>query len=262
MRILFVGDVFGKPGRKALTFGILQAKKKHDIHLVIANGENSAGGSGITQKTAEEMFNAGVDIITGGNHVLDKPDIEMLAWKDNRIVLPANMKDKIPTATFRIAAASDGTSVAVINLLGKVYMKEDLRCPFATADELIKEISDRAKVIFVDFHAEATSEKRALFHYLSGRVSAVIGSHTHIQTADEEISELGTAYLTDAGMTGPHDSVIGLKKEHIVKKFITGEKVPFRVAKKGVKFQAVVVDIDQSTGKAVDIQRINMPVEI
>lgn len=257
MRILFIADVFGKPGRRALADILPHLRQARQVDLVVANGENAAGGSGLTERVAGNLFEAGVDVITTGNHVWDKPEVEGLLLTDKRVVRPANENNGRPGRGYTLVLDRAGREVGVLNLLGRVFMKP-VDCPFQTAQRLVEEIARRTPIILVDFHAEATSEKRALGFFLAGRVSAVLGTHTHIQTADEEILPGGTAYQTDVGMTGPHDSVIGLDKEQIIRRFQTGQMERFLVAAGGVQVQSVLVEIEEKTGRATAIERINV----
>ncbi len=256
-KILFVGDLIAKHGRLALSMEIDRIVDKNLIDFVIVNGENSAGGFGITVDVAKELFSLGVDVITSGNHIWDKREQIPQIFENRCILRPANYPEGTPGKGFVIKESASGVKVAVINLEGRVYMK-NLDCPFRVADALIKDVSERTPIIFVDIHAEATSEKVALGWYLDGRVSAVIGTHTHVQTADERILDNGTAYLTDAGMTGSFDSVIGIGKEEAIKKFLTQLPVKFENPKKNLRVNAVIVTVDRKTGKATNIERINI----
>ncbi|MGH2453368.1 MAG: TIGR00282 family metallophosphoesterase [bacterium] len=253
MRILLIGDVTGKPGRRILKALLPQLRRRHGAHLVIANGENAAGGMGITEETAEEIFAAGVDLITGGNHTWRNRDAYGLLDAHPRVLRPANYP---PGAPGRGAATveADGTAVGVLNLQGRVFMGE-LDDPFRAADAAVTELRDRAAVIVVDFHAEATSEKIAMGWHLDGRVSAVVGTHTHVQTADERILPGGTAYITDVGMTGPRDGVIGMDREVILEHFRSGLPTRFTVAGGVAQLNGVVIDVD-GDGHARAIERI------
>lgn len=258
MRILFIGDVVGRPGRKALKDNLKGLKVEFHPELVIANGENAAGGNGITKDTAKDLINCGVDIITMGNHVWDKKDVLKFISNSEHIIRPANYPPGTPGQGYKILKIDNDLEVAVINLSGRVFM-DALDCPFRKADDLlmqIKEMHDRIRVIFIDFHAEATSEKKAMGYYLDGRVSAVCGTHTHVQTADECILPGGTAYITDVGMTGPSNSVIGVDIDIILRKFTTQIPERFEVAKGFYQLNAVIIDIDEVTGKATNINRI------
>ncbi len=259
LTLLFVADVVGQPGCEILARLLPGMKKQYRADLVIANGENANNnGKGITEKIARRFFNLGVDIITGGNHTWENRKIAELFETEPRILRPANYPEGNPGKGYYILTLLDQTKVAVINLQGRTYMFP-IRCPFRMADELIEEIRQETRLIIVDFHAEATAEKIALGWYLDGRVSAIIGTHTHVQTADERILPKGTAYITDAGMTGAHDSVIGMKINGAIERFIHQTPRKFDVANENLKFSGVVVSIDKLTGKALKIQRIFAP---
>ena len=260
MRILFIGDIFGRPGRNIVKDRLAGLVRDHAIDLVIANGENSAGGFGITPQIAEELFDLNVDVITTGNHVWDKREIvdyfQMVEGNgrgpQRRVLRPANYPADMPGWGVYQGQKSK-VPYAVINLQGRVFMAS-IDDPFRVADQLLKQIE--AKIIFVDFHAEATSEKISMGWYLDGRVTAVIGTHTHVPTADERVLPGGTAYITDVGMTGPYDGVIGVKKELVVGKFLNHMPVRFEPATSDVRLCAVVIDCDEKTGKALDIERL------
>ncbi|OPY58209.1 MAG: hypothetical protein A4E55_01104 [Pelotomaculum sp. PtaU1.Bin035] len=255
MRLLMIGDIVGRPGRLAVKANLSGLKREFNLDLVIANGENAAGGNGITREVAQELFLSGVDVLTMGNHVWNKKEALDYIDHEERIVRPANYPPGAPGLGFNVYKTFRKVKVAVINLAGRVFL-EALDCPFRKADELVARVKEQAKVIVVDFHAEATSEKVAMGWYLAGRVSAVCGTHTHVQTADERILPGGTAYITDLGMTGPWNSVIGAKKEIVIDRFIT--QLPLRIeAATGLfQFNGVVIDIDEETGEAAAIQRI------
>jgi len=255
VKILFIGDIIGKPGRQALSRELDRLVDRHCIDLVIVNGENSAGGFGLTQETARELFDLGVHCITSGNHIWDKKEQVPLVLADPRIVRPANYPDGVPGSGSTIISTPGGVKVAVLNLEGRVFMKY-LDCPFRVADREIDRLKQETSIIFVDFHAEATSEKAALGWYLDGRVSAVVGTHTHVQTADERILTGGTAYMTDAGMTGSFDSVIGIGKDEAIHKFLTQLPVKFEIPKKDIRINGVVIGVDEQSGRAVSIERI------
>jgi len=255
LKLLFVGDVVGRPGRQALERRLDRLIDRHHVDLVIANGENAAAGFGLTLDIARELLDAGVDVITSGNHIWDKREIYSYLDSQPRLLRPANYPSASPGRGSGIYATNAGLKVGVINLEGRIFMNP-LECPFRTADRLVTELRRETKVILVDIHAEATSEKMALGHYLDGRVSAVIGTHTHVQTADEQILPGGTAYLTDAGMTGARDSVIGICKEIAIEKFITQLPIRFDVAKKSPMLNGVLIDISEDSGQAIAIERV------
>ena len=260
MRILFIGDIFGRPGRLIVKEKLPALVQAHAIDLIIANGENSAAGFGITPPLAEELFELGIDVITTGNHIWDKREIvDFFQMADGnthsparRLLRPANFAPDLPGRGLYVGRKGK-VPYAVINLQGRVFMASN-DDPFRMADQLLKDVE--AKIIFVDMHAEATSEKIALGWYLDGRVSAVVGTHTHVPTADERILSNGTAYITDVGMTGPFDSVIGVKKELVVAKFLNNMPVRFEAATGDVRLCAVVIDCDDTTGRARSIVRI------
>lgn len=257
MRVLFIGDIMGRPGRTAAASEIPKLRDEYGgFDFVIANGENSAGGFGLTEKVMNELFGAGIDILTNGNHVWDKKDFVPLLDSEKRLLRPANH----PTGTCGRGHAvyeKNGEKLAVICLQGRTFMPP-LDCPFRTADKIISECPVPA--VFVDIHAEATSEKRALALYLDGRASAVIGTHTHVQTADEEILPGGTAFLSDAGMTGGHAGVIGMTADSVLPKFLLGTPCKFEVCEENAKFQGAVVEIDSETGRSLNVERVNRSV--
>ncbi|MGE4344659.1 MAG: TIGR00282 family metallophosphoesterase [Geoalkalibacter sp.] len=255
MKILFVGDIVGRPGRQALKRRLDHLVDRHQVDLVVANGENSAGGFGLTAEIARELFALGIHVLTSGNHIWDKKEAFDLLERESRVLRPANYPPGLAGYGSGVFSVPDGTPVAVVNLEGRVFMN-NLDCPFRAADRLLEGLRDRAKVILVDFHAEASSEKIAFGHYLAGRVSAVVGTHTHVQTADERILGGGTAFITDVGMTGSLDSVIGIQKEIAVEKFLKQVPMRFEVAKKHPVLCAVLLDVDADNGCARSIERI------
>ena len=257
VKILFVGDIVGKPGRQALSRELHRLVDRHTIDIVIANGENAAGGFGLTGEVAKELFGHGIHLLTGGNHIWDKKEQVAFILSDPRIIRPANYPAGAPGVGSALLTTPGGVKVAVLNLEGRVFMKS-LECPFLVADREIQRLKQETPIIFVDFHAEATSEKSALGWYLDGRVSALVGTHTHVQTADERILPQGTAFLTDAGMTGSFDSVIGMGKEETIHRFLTQLPSKFEVGKKDIRLNAVVIGVDEVSGKALSIERINM----
>jgi len=254
LRILMIGDIVGRPGRRAVRDTLQTIRQELKIDMIIANGENAAGGTGITADIARELYDCGVDVLTMGNHIWDKKEIVSYIEQEPRMLRPANYPPGTPgrgAGIFKI----NGTNVGIMNISGRVYLS-NLDCPFRTADQIVESISGQTKIILVDFHAEATSEKIALGWYLDGKVSAVIGTHTHIQTGDERILPKGTAYITDVGMTGPRNSVIGVKANLVLQKFLTQMPVRFEVADGPYQFNAVVIDVDPETGRANNIKRI------
>jgi metallophosphoesterase (TIGR00282 family) len=257
VNVLFIGDIIGKPGRQALSRELHRLIDRYTVDIVIANGENAAGGFGLTVEVAKELFNQGIHLLTGGNHIWDKKDQVPLILSDPRIIRPANYPGGAPGVGSALLTTPGGVKIGVLNLEGRVYMK-NLECPFLIADKEVAWLKKETSVIIVDFHAEATSEKSALGWYLDGHVSAVVGTHTHVQTADERILPQGTAFLTDAGMTGSFDSVIGMGKEETIHRFLTQLPAKFEVAKKDIRLNGVVIRVDELNGKAVSIERINI----
>jgi 2',3'-cyclic-nucleotide 2'-phosphodiesterase len=260
MKILFIGDIVGSPGRDAVKKLLPGLKRDFGLDFVIANAENAAGGSGITARVANELFDAGVSVLTSGDHIWKKSEIFQIINEDKRILRPVNFPAGAPGRGAEIFVAENGIKVGVINVQGRVFM-EALDSPFKTALSAQEDLSKKTNVIIVDIHAEATSEKVALGWYLDGKVSAVLGTHTHIQTADEKILPQGTAYLTDAGMTGPYDSVIGRNVADVLERFLTSVPVRFAVAEENVQLHGAVLDIDEKTGKARSIARVQRKIE-
>ena len=263
MKLLFIGDIVGEPGRKAVKTLLPKLREQHALDFVIANGENSAGGSGITPKTAAEIFSGGVDVITSGDHVWDQKEVMDLLAKEPRFLRPLNYPPGTPgqgSGVFQTRNAEHGTrnliSIAVLNAQGRTFMPA-IENPFLVVPPQIERLRQQTKIIFVDFHAEATSEKIAFARMLDGQVSAVVGTHTHVQTADEQIFPGGTAYLSDAGFTGPHESVLGREFEPVIKRFVTNMPQRFEVARGRVLLQGLVVEIDDVSGKALKIQRVS-----
>ncbi len=255
MRLLMIGDIVGRPGRRAVKQNLPALVGQFGIDMVIANGENAAGGNGITREIAQELFSCGVDVITMGNHVWNQKEIYTYVNQEARIIRPANYPPGTPGRGWGSFRAKSGLEVGVINISGRIFMQE-LDCPFRKADELVGRFGSKEAVVLVDFHAEASSEKMAMGWYLDGRVSAVCGTHTHVQTADERILPGGTAYITDVGMTGPADSVIGVKKEMVIERFLTQMPRRFEVAEGLYQFNAVLIDVDEESGRASAIKRI------
>ncbi len=258
VRILFIGDIVGSPGRTAINRELHRLVDRHAVDLVIANGENAAGGFGITPDTSAELYRQGISLLTSGNHIWDKKDNSGFLDREDRLIRPLNYPPGTPGRGSAIVETPAGIKVGVLNLEGRVYMK-NLDCPFRAADAEIAVLRKETEIILVDIHAEATSEKAALGWYLDGRVSAVVGTHTHVQTADERILSGGTAYISDVGMTGSFDSVIGVDKHQAIQRFLTQQSVKFDIPKKDLRINAVVIGVDTQTGKAVSIERINVP---
>ncbi|HLH44531.1 MAG TPA: TIGR00282 family metallophosphoesterase [Bryobacteraceae bacterium] len=253
--LLFIGDIFASPGRAMVARHLREIVAAENIQLTIANGENAAGGFGITPPLADELFGYGIDVLTSGNHVWDKKEIYDYLPRQPRLLRPANYVEELPGAGLIVVEARNGVPCAILNLQGRVYMPAT-ECPFRKADALLAVLPAEAKVRFLDFHAELTSEKMAMGWYLDGRVSAVIGTHTHITTADTRILPNGTAYQTDVGMTGPYNSVIGVDKDIVLRRFLTQLPVRMEAARHGAELHAVVVEADEATGRATAIRRI------
>ena len=256
MRLLFIGDIVGRPGRDLVHRGLPALVDEHRIDLVIANAENAAAGFGITREIGDQILGWGVDVMTSGNHIWDKKEAIDYIGAEPRLLRPANFPAGVPGNGAYLARTADGRSAGVINVMGRVFMLA-IDDPFAVVLREIDKLRERARVIFVDFHAEATSEKMAMGWHLDGKVTAVIGTHTHVQTADDRILPKGTAYLTDVGMTGPHDSVIGVDIAPALGKFLNGMPARFETATGNPRLNAVVVEADDQTGLALDIERLS-----
>ncbi|MEG6586427.1 TIGR00282 family metallophosphoesterase [Dendrosporobacter sp. 1207_IL3150] len=254
MKILIIGDICGSPGRKAAAHFIPLLQKEHSVDLTIANGENAAGGVGITASVFDELLSYNIDIVTSGNHIWDKKEIFNFIDGESRLIRPANYPPGTPGLGYCFFD-KDGIRIAIINLAGRAFMPP-IDCPFREIDNILEKVKSQADIIIVDFHAEATSEKMALGWYLDGRVSCIVGTHTHIQTSDERILPNGTAYITDLGMVGPWNSVLGVEKDLIIKKFLTGLPVKFNLADGPTVFSAVLLTVNVDTGKAESITRI------
>ncbi len=256
MKILFIGDIVGRSGREAVLAELENLKYKEDIDFCIANGENASGGLGMSRRAYEELKSAGIDYFTMGNHTFSKPDAGHLLSEGENICRPANYTDFCPGEGYAIVTDSKGRKIAIMNLMGTVYNDIALTNPFLAADELIEKIKNVTNIIILDFHAEATSEKIAMGQYLDSRVSAVVGTHTHVQTADAMILPGKTAYITDVGMTGPQASVLGMKSEIAIKRFLTGEKVRYEQSRNKAVIHAVIIEIDDETGHSLSIKAI------
>lgn len=257
MKILFIGDIFASAGRGIVADKLPYIISTESIDLAIANAENAAGGFGITPLISEELLKMGLDVLTSGNHIWDKREILEYLPGQSRLLRPANYPAELPGRGWVLVRARNGVQCAVINLQGRVHMP-GTDCPFRKANEILESLDPSVKVRFVDFHTELTSEKMAMGWYLDGRVSAVIGTHTHVPTADTRILQGGTAYQTDAGMTGPYNSVIGVDKDIVLKRFLTAMPVRMEAARGGVELHGVIVEADESTGKAVGVRRYCM----
>ena len=257
MNILFIGDIFASPGRSIVAHHLQEIISAEKIDLAIANAENSAGGYGITPLIAEELFGMGLEVLTSGNHIWDKKEIYDYLPRQPRLLRPANYSDSLPGQGLIVWRARNGVEVAIMNLQGRIHMPAT-DCPFQKADRLLESINPGIKVRFVDFHAELTSEKMAMGWHLNGRVSAVVGTHTHVPTADERVLSGGTAYQTDAGMTGPYDSVIGSEKHLALRRFLTALPVRLDASKTGAELHSVIVKVDEVTGRATGIRRLTI----
>jgi metallophosphoesterase (TIGR00282 family) len=262
MKLLFLGDVVGKPGRRAVRSVLPGIIGREDIAFVVANCENVAGGAGVDPSSAEELLGAGVDVLTSGNHIWRKKEVVSYISAERRGILlrPANFPPETPGVGWTVRETAGVTRIAVLNLIGRVFM-DSVDCPFQAAQRIVPELRAQSDVVFVDMHAEATSEKGAMGWMLDGQVAAVLGSHTHVQTADERILPAGTAYLTDAGMCGPTESVIGVRRELVIHRFLTHMPAKFDTAGGPAIVQGAVVDIDESTGLARSVRRVQEHVE-
>jgi len=260
VRILFIGDIVGKPGRELVRRGLSTIVDHHQIDFVIANAENSAAGFGITREIGEHLLDWGVEVMTSGNHIWDKKEALSYIGTEPRLLRPANYPEGAPGNGSYLARTRHGESIGVINIMGRVFML-NIDDPFTVVQREIDKLRGRTRTIFVDFHAEATSEKVAMGWHLDGKVSAVVGTHTHVQTADERILPKGTAYLTDVGMTGPHDSIIGVEIEPALGRFLNALPAKFETATGNPRLNAVVIETDPTTGLAVDIERLSVGVD-
>ena len=260
MNILFVGDIVGRPGRELVRKGLRALVDHYDIDLTVANAENAAAGFGLTRDIGQSLLESGVDVMTSGNHIWDKKEALEYIGTQPRLLRPANYPAGVPGRGSYVVQTRDGRSVGVVNVMGRVFMTP-IDDPFAVVLREIESIRHRARIIFVDMHAEATSEKIAMGWHLDGRVAAVIGTHTHVQTADERILPNGTAYLTDAGMTGPHDSIIGMEREPSLARFLNGLPSKFEPASGNPRLNGAVIEADEKTGRATKITRISYSAE-
>ena len=260
VKLLFIGDIIGRPGRRAVASLLPGLKAEHGFDLVIANGENSAGGVGITPKIAEELFGLGIDVLTSGNHIWDQKEIEVYLREDNRLLRPANYPvDDLGRGSLVFTLDQrPQIKIGVLNLAGRVFVGP-ADCPFRVGLESVEKLKSETDIVVVDFHAETTSEKNALALYLDGQVSLFVGTHTHVQTADERILPGGTAYITDVGMVGGRNSVIGMNADRVIKKFLDGKPQRYEVEKSEPWFSAVVAEIDESNGTALSIRRLHIP---
>jgi metallophosphoesterase (TIGR00282 family) len=255
LNLLFIGDIVGRPGRRAVKTALPELINTYKPDAIIANGENAAGGLGLTQDTAEELFDLGISVLTTGNHVWQKKDLYRFLEDNTRILRPANYPPGAPGKGATVINLSNGIRLGVVNLIGRVFMSP-LDCPFRVADAIVTELSEKCDLIVVDFHAEATSEKIAMGWFLDGRVACIVGTHTHVQTADERILPEGTGYMSDLGMTGPVNSVLGVRTDIIIDRFLTGLPRQFQIASGPTELCGAVVTVDYGTGKTKAIQRI------
>ena len=260
IRLLFIGDIVGRPGRELIRRGLTAIRDYHQIDLVIANVENAAAGFGITREIGDELLDRGLDVMTSGNHIWDRKEAIDYIGAEPRLLRPANFPAAVPGNGSYVTRTAGGVSVGVVNVMGRVFMVA-IDDPFAVVLKEIEALKQRARVIFVDFHAEATSEKIAMGWHLDGKVTAMVGTHTHVQTADDRILPRGTAYLTDVGMTGPHDSIIGVEVEAALGRFLTGMPARFETAEGNPRLNAVIVEADEETGRALEIERISYSLE-
>jgi metallophosphoesterase (TIGR00282 family) len=258
VNVLFIADIVGEPGRRAVKELLPKLRARYELNLVVANGENAAGGSGITPKTAADIFSASVDIMTCGDHLFDHKEVADLLANERRFVRPLNYPPGTPGQGSVVFQADNSPAAGILNLQGRTFMPP-MENPFLCARTEVERLRKTTKIILIDFHAEATSEKIALARMLDGQVSAVIGTHTHVQTADEQIFAGGTAFLCDAGFTGPHEGVIGRESDPIIKKFLTSQPQKFAVATRRVLLQGAVIKIDEQTGRATSIERVSEP---
>ena len=257
MQLLFIGDIVGKSGRQVLAQNLGQLVEQYCPDLVVVNCENAAAGFGVTPKIANQFFTLGCDVLTSGNHIWDRREILDYIVDEPRLIRPANFPPATPGHGLYIAEAKNGSKVAVINMMGQVFMSTILACPFKAMDRLLEQVQDLVDVVFVDFHAEASSEKQAFAHYLDGKVAAVVGTHTHVPTADERVFANGTAYISDVGMTGCYESVIGMKPGPSLNRFLTKLPQRLEVAEGAAQLCGVLVEIDDKTGLSINIRRIN-----
>ena len=256
MNILCIGDIVGKPGRQAVIRLLDDLKREFSVDFVIANAENTAGGAGLTANFAQELLQAGCDVLTLGDHVWDQKDFVDYLQQSDSVIRPSNFPEGVPGRGWCIQKTRSGQKIGVINLLGRTFMRYQVSCPFRALEQIVQEIRQETPIIIVDMHAETTSEKMAMGHFADGKVCAVVGTHTHVQTADEKILPQGTAYITDLGMTGPYDSVIGQNKEKIIQTFLMSMPIKFEVAKDDIKLHGAVISVDVKTSKAKEIKRV------
>lgn len=257
MKVLMIGDIVGSAGRDAVRSLVPQIKEREAIDVVVANAENAAGGTGVTPRIVHDLLGAGCDVLTTGDHIWRRHEVFDIIDAEPRVLRPLNLPETSPGNGYYVHTSATGVAVAVVSLLGQVFIEAMTRSPFLVIRELLPALKQKTNIILIDFHAEATSEKVAMGWFLDGEVSCVVGSHTHVQTADEHLLPKGTAYLSDMGMSGPFDSVIGRKKEKIIERFLTGLPIRFELASDDVRLQGVIVEIDEKTGKSISIKRVS-----
>jgi len=256
MRLLFIGDIVGRPGKHACSQIVPRLIQTHKLDCVVANAENAAAGSGLTPQMFSKLRHQGIDCCTMGDHIYKRREIYSLLRTSDRIVRPANLAEEAEGRSYALVGLKSGARLAVISLLGRTFMNMKSDCPFHAVDKVLEKLPNDVRLILVDMHAETTSEKIAMGWYLNGRVTAVVGTHTHVPTADEQILPAGTAYITDVGMTGPYDSVLGRDKDNVIKALVTGMPHPYDVATRDVRLSGVIVEADSSTGRAIRIERV------
>ncbi len=258
MNVLCIGDIMGRPGRRVLREQLARIQNEYQIEFTIANAENAAGGFGLTPEIAQELLDMHIDLLTTGNHIWDKREIMAYLDQTDRVIRPLNYPPGLPGNGYRVLPSQGGTYIGVLNLQGRVFMPT-IDCPFRAAESAVEELHRRTPIIFVDFHAEASSEKIAMGRFLDGKVTAVFGTHTHVQTADEQVFSGGTAYHTDLGMTGAHESIIGMEIEGSIQRFLFQIPTRFNPEKRGLRFNGLIVTVDRETGRATAVERMNFP---
>lgn len=257
MKILMIGDIVGSPGRDAVRTIVPQLRQREGVDFIIANAENAAGGTGVTPRIVNDLLNSGCNVMTAGDHIWRRREVFDIIDSETRLLRPLNLPDTTPGNGYYVYTAATGATIAVVSLLGQVFVDAMTRSPFLAIREILPALKQKTNTIVIDFHAEATSEKVAMGWFLDGEVSCVVGSHTHVQTADERLLPKGTAYISDMGMSGPHDSVIGRKKERIIERFLTGMPIRMELGTDDVRLQGVIVEIDESSGRSISIKRVN-----
>ena len=257
MKVLLIGDIVGSPGRDAVRSIVPRLKERESVDFVIANAENAAGGTGVTPRIVKDLFQSGCNVLTTGDHIWRRREVFDIINSEERLLRPFNFPDACPGRGFGVYQTDAGIPIVVASLLGQVFVEAMTRSPFIAIGEILPTLKKKSPVIIIDFHAEATSEKVAMGWFLDGEISCIAGTHTHVQTADERVLPNGTAYISDIGMTGPFDSVIGRKKEKIIERFLTGLPIRFDLGTEDVRLQGVIVEVDEKTGRSTKIQRVN-----